>query len=130
MSSRGSAWRPLAVVLLGAGVLHVVVPRPFASIVPRQLGDPLPWVYVSGVAEIACGAGLASLRTRPAAALATAVLFVAVFPANVQMAVTALHSDTASTMGQVVAVLRLPLQVPLVLWALGVRRRAMAAVAA
>jgi uncharacterized membrane protein len=52
------------------------------------------------------------------------VLFVGVFPANVQMAVSALKSERASTTTQVLTVARLPLQVPLVLWALTVRRRA------
>ncbi len=130
MDVRAPGWRSLAVVLIGAGTLHFVSPRTYASIVPRQLGDPLPWVYVSGVAEIACGAGLLDRRTRPLAALATALLFVAVFPANVQMAVTALGSQSASALSQVVTVLRLPLQVPLVLWALAVRRRARARVVA
>jgi len=112
------------VLLAGAGVLHFAEPAAYASIVPGRLGDPLPWVYASGVAEIACAAGLARARTRRGAALATAVLFVAVFPANVQMALTALRSDSAGTATQVVTVARLPLQVPLVLWAWSVRRRA------
>lgn len=116
-------WKPLAAVLGVAGALHFVRPQTYASIVPAQLGDPMPWVYASGVAELACAAGLAAARTRRGAALATAVLFVAVFPANVQMAVTALRSDSASTLTQAVSLARLPLQVPLVLWALAVRRR-------
>ncbi|WP_460458455.1 DoxX family protein [Angustibacter peucedani] len=106
------------------GLLHLVAPKPFAAIVPRQLGEPLPWVYGSGVAEIACAAGLLSRRTRPLAALASAGLFVGVFPGNVQMAVTAVRSERASTAYRAGTLARLPLQVPLVLWALGVRRRA------
>lgn len=121
---RAPGWRSLAVLMVGAGTLHLVSPRTYTAIVPRQLGDPLPWVYVSGVAEIACGAALVDRRSRALAGLATAVLLVAVLPANVQMAVTALRSDTAGPLAQVLTVLRLPLQVPLVLWALAVRRRA------
>lgn len=117
-------WRTLAVVLAGAGALHFVRPKPYASIVPDVLGDPYPWVYVSGVAEIACAAALVPARTRRPAALAALVLFVAVFPANVQMAIDALSSDRASLAFKVIAVARLPLQVPLVLWALDVARRA------
>jgi len=126
MALRAPGWTPLSVLPAGAGVLHLAKPQPFAAIVPGALGDPLPWVYVSGVAELACAAGLAAPRTRRAAALATAVLFVAVFPANVQMAVTALRAPP-SPMTQAVTVARLPLQVPLVLWALALRRRATAA---
>jgi len=123
MAPRLPGWTPLSLLLAAVGVLHLVKPDPFASIVPSQLGDPVPWVYASGVAEIACAAGLAVARTRRFAGLATAALFVAVFPANVQMAVTAVRTD-ASTLTQVIALARLPLQVPLVIWALAVRRRA------
>lgn len=124
MALRPPLWVPLSVLLAGAGALHFAKPAPYASIVPRQFGDPILWVYASGVAEVVCAAGLAFARTRRHAALATALLFVAVFPANVQMAVSALRSERASTTTQVLALARLPLQVPLVLWALGVRRRA------
>ena len=47
------------------------------------------------------------------------MLFVAVFPANVQMAL-----DAHGLAGRTLAYARLPLQVPLVLWALRVRRSA------
>lgn len=116
-------WRALVLLLGGSGVLHFATPKPFASIVPDAMGDPLPWVYASGAAEIACAAGLVVPRTRRVAGLATAALFVAVFPANVQMAVDALRSDRASTAYQVGTVARLPVQVPLVVWALDVARR-------
>jgi uncharacterized membrane protein len=108
------AWRPLAGLLAVAGVGHFVVPRPFEAIVPRALGDPRPWVRVSGAAELACAAALAVPRTRRAAGLAAAVLFVAVFPANVQMTVTALRSQRASKAYRAATVARLPLQAPLV----------------
>ncbi len=117
-------WRALAIVLAGAGALHFVRPKPYASIVPDVLGDPYPWVYASGVAEMACAAALVPARTRRPAALAALLLFVAVFPANVQMAVDALASDRASGAYQAIAVARLPLQVPLVLWAWVVARQA------
>ena len=117
-------WRTLAVVLAGAGALHFVRPKPYASIVPDALGDPYPWVYASGVLEMACAAALVPQRTRRPAGIATALLFLAVFPANVQMAVDALSSDRATTVFKTIAVVRLPLQVPLVLWALDVARRA------
>ncbi|GAB2679339.1 DoxX family protein [Thalassiella azotivora] len=123
MTTPRPGWRPLALLLAGVGVLHFAQPGPFARIVPRRLGDPYPWVYGSGVAELACAAGLAAPRTRRAAALATAALFVGVFPANVQMAVTAHRSSRASTATKVVSTARLPLQGPLVWWALDVAAR-------
>jgi uncharacterized membrane protein len=121
--SGSPSWRPIAGLLAVAGIGHFVVPRPFESIVPRALGDPKPWVAASGVAELACAAALATPRTRRFAGLACAALFVAVFPANVQMTVTALRSERASTAYRAATIARLPLQVPLVVQALRIARR-------
>ncbi|WP_406010796.1 hypothetical protein OG440_35240 [Streptomyces sp. NBC_00637] len=105
----------LAGLLAGVGVAHFAVPRPFDAIVPRTLpGSPRAWTYASGVAELALAAGVALPRTRRTAALAAAGLFVGVFPANVKMAWDWRHRPTPL---KTAAVARLPLQVPLVLWA-------------
>jgi uncharacterized membrane protein len=107
--------------------MHGIMPEPFESIVPRWLGDPTPWVLGSGVAEVACAVGLSVPRTRRVAATATAVLLVAVFPANVQMTVTALQSDDASATYKHGTLARLPVQLPLIAWAVSVRRRTVTA---
>lgn len=112
----------LAGLLTGAGTVHLVRPQVFEPLVPPRLGAARPWVLWSGVAEIACGLGLLHPRTRPAAARASAALFVAVFPGNVQMAVDAVRSPRASTAWKAVALGRLPLQVPLVRWARSLAR--------
>ena len=109
----------LAGLLAVTGALHFVVPKAFASIVPPALPEPELLVYASGVAELACAAGLAVPRTRRAAGWATAALFLAVFPANVQMALDAGGRSAAYQAG---TWLRLPLQVPLVVWAVSVAR--------
>lgn len=121
---RGPALR-LAALLAGAGVLHFVRPAPFDSIVPKQLpGRARTYTYASGVAELAVATTLAIPRTRRLGGTLAAALFVAVFPANVQMAVSWLRSDRASPVAKSVAVARLPLQIPLVTEALKVRRTA------
>ncbi|MFF4007525.1 hypothetical protein [Streptomyces sp. NPDC001717] len=112
----------LAGLLAGAAVAHAVVPRQFDAIVPRSLpGTPRQWTYASGAAELALAAGIAHPRTRKAAALAAAAFFVGVFPANVKMAADARHRSPAL---RAVTLGRLPLQVPLVLWARKVSREA------
>ncbi|MYS73323.1 hypothetical protein GTY88_23325, partial [Streptomyces sp. SID5926] len=73
----------------------------------------------SGVAELALAAGLAVPRTRRAAALSAAAFFVGVFPANVKMAWDWRHRPAPQ---QAAALGRLPVQVPLVLWARAVAR--------
>ena len=110
--------RLLAMVLALAGVGHFVASKPFEEIVPRVLGNERAWVQLSGIAELLCAAGLLHPRTRREAATATAVLFVLVFPANVQMAL----DGGGGRVPAWAAWARLPLQVPLVLWALAVRR--------
>lgn len=109
----------LAGVLAVAGTMHFVAPRAFASIVPPQLPAPRLLVYASGVAEILCGVGVAMPRTRRVAGWTTAALFVVVFPANVQMA---LDADGRSAAYRWAVYARLPLQVPLLLWAVQVAR--------
>jgi len=111
----------LAGMLTVTGTLHFVVPRPFADIVPPALPEPLALVYASGLAELACAAGLAVPRTRRAAGWATAALFVAVFPGNVQMA---LDAGDRSDAYRWATYARLPLQVPLVWWGVSAARSA------
>lgn len=108
------AARVLAAVLTTTGVLHFVAASAFESIVPSFLGSAAFWVAVSGVAELGCAVLLAVPRTCRLGGLAAAALFVVVYPANITMAVQSLHGE-----GSVwIAWLRLPLQIPLVLWAL------------
>ncbi|WP_328656045.1 DoxX family protein [Streptomyces sp. NBC_00334] len=110
----------LAGLLATAGVAHFAQPRPFDATVPRSLpGKPRTWTYASGVAELALAAGLALPRTRKAAALTAAAFFVGVFPANVKMAWDWRHRPTPQ---KAAALGRLPVQVPLVLWARAVAR--------
>ncbi|SDD92710.1 DoxX family protein [Streptomyces prasinopilosus] len=112
----------LAGLLAAAGTAHFTAPRRFDPIVPRSLpGSPRAWTYASGAAELALAAAVALPRTRKAAALATAAFFVGVFPANVKMAVDWRHRPAPQ---RTAAWGRLPVQLPLVLWARGVARGA------
>jgi uncharacterized membrane protein len=109
----------LAGFMTVAGLAHFVAPRAYEGLIPSMLGSPAAWVYGSGVAELACAAGLAVPRTRRRTAWATAALFVLVFPGNVTMA---LGSGGHSAAYQSLAWARLPLQVPLVWWAVRAAR--------
>lgn len=113
----------LAVLLGGAGVTHFARPRHYDRIVPDALPHRLTTV-VSGVAELGIAAGLAFPATRRTSGWAAAALFAAVFPANVKMANDLLDSPRSTRAMRLVSVLRLPLQAPLVLWAVRVGRHA------
>lgn len=110
--------------MAAAGSLHFVIPSAYQRIVPRALGPARALVLLSGAAEIGAGLLLASPRTRRVGGWATAALLVAVFPANVQMALDGGIPGEGFPLGSpVVAWARLPLQVPLVVWALRIARR-------
>ncbi|MFD7082779.1 hypothetical protein ACFYXV_10855 [Streptomyces sp. NPDC002181] len=112
----------LAGLLATAGIAHALAPKQFDATVPSALpGTARQWTYASGAAELALAAGVAHPRTRRMAALATAAFFVGVFPANVKMAVDAGRRSPAF---RAATLARLPLQVPLVLWARNVSRGA------
>lgn len=73
--------------MVGIGTLHFVRPEDFVKIVPAFLPAPLFLVYLSGFFEIAGGLGVLLERTRRLAGLGLVALYLAVFPANINMAV-------------------------------------------
>ncbi|MDX6263221.1 MAG: hypothetical protein QOH84_4909 [Kribbellaceae bacterium] len=120
MSRRSKSTTGLAVMFGVMGVLHFVRPEPFERIVPRQLPRKKELVYASGVAELACAAGLLHPRTRRTAGLLSAGLLAAVFPANVQMALDL--NRKGSPRAKTIGFARLPLQIPLIRAALKASR--------
>jgi uncharacterized membrane protein len=107
---------PTAKILVGAftvsGTVHLVKPEVFEPLMPRWVPAHRELILGSGVAELACAAGLVVPRTRRAAGLASAALLLGVFPGNLKMADDARRSGNRKL--QAVAYGRLPLQVPLI----------------
>ncbi len=113
-------------VVLGAamvlvGVLHFTSPDPFVKMIPASLPGPLALVYVSGAAEIAGGVGLFVPRLRRAASWGLIALYIAVFPANVNMAVNELPLGDLQ-LSTFALWARLPLQLVFIAWAWWVGR--------
>jgi uncharacterized membrane protein len=106
----------LAVLMVVAGVMHFVAPVGYARIVPRWLPAPRTLVFVSGVFEVLGGVGLLLPATRSFAAWGLITLFVAVFPANVNMAVNRIGFGRKPPPLWLLWA-RLPLQGVLVAWA-------------
>ena len=112
----------LAAFFVVAGIMHFVVPNAYIRIVPPALPVPRLLVVLSGIAEILGGAGLLLPSARRAAAWGLAVLLVAVYPANIYAVVS--HVQFPGILGQSwVQWLRLPLQIPLILWTMHFARR-------
>lgn len=106
----------LAGFMTFAGVMHFVSPRGFERIVPRWLPAPRLLVYVSGVFEVLFGVGLVIPATQRLAAWGLIALLVAVFPANVNMAVNELPLGK-KPLPRWALWARLPLQGVLIAWA-------------
>ncbi|AMW18310.1 DoxX family protein [Mycobacteroides chelonae] len=124
MQTKASPWPAyrLAAMLLGVGVVHFVAPKPFDDIVPAQLpGEARFYTYASGVAELGTGALLLAPKTRRLGGTLAALLFIAVFPANINMARQWWDKPLPLKLG---AIARLPLQIPMITEALKVRRTA------
>lgn len=78
--------RALAGFFVFTGTMHFVIPRTFEAMMPPSLPRHREAVAVSGIAEIAGGLAVTSPRTRPLARWWLLALLLAVFPANVHMA--------------------------------------------
>lgn len=112
--------RLLSVVFIAAGTLHFLRPETYEQLMPGYLPAHRALVLVSGAAEIAGGLGVAFSQTRRAAGVWLVALLVAVFPANVNMA---LHPEQFRSIAPALLWARLPLQGLLMWWALRATRR-------
>jgi len=97
----------LALLFSFMGISHFTSAEAFSSIVPPYLPAPLLLVYVSGIFEILGGIGILVPQVRRAAGFGLIALLVAVYPANVHMA---LHPEQFSELSPAVLYLRLPFQ--------------------
>jgi uncharacterized membrane protein len=103
----------IAAMFIAAGVAHFIWPGMFARIVPPYLPAPMTLVYVSGLFEILGGVGVLIPSMRVYAGWGLILLLLAVFPANIHMAMNAgdFPGIPAWTLW-----LRLPLQFALIAW--------------
>jgi uncharacterized membrane protein len=122
LNSESMRWRLrwlAAIFFVGAGIAHFLRVQFYVSMIPPALPWPAMLVIVSGVAEIAGGAGLLVPRVRVAAGWGLMALLVAVFPANIYMA---LHPELFNFATWLLWA-RLPLQLVLLGWVWFVMRK-------
>lgn len=98
-----------SLAMIAIGVTHFTSPSGFVRIVPSFLPAPLALVLISGFFEILGGVGLLIRRTHRPAAIGLIALFVAVFPANINMAVNHIQVGD-SPVPEALLWLRLPFQ--------------------
>ena len=104
----------LGVTFLTTGTLHFLRPRIYESIMPAALPAKRELVYASGAAEIIGGAGVLHPATRRPAGWWLIATLLAIFPANVNMAVNA---ERYRHIPAPLLWLRLPVQALLIAWA-------------
>ncbi|MBA3328703.1 MAG: DoxX family protein [Solirubrobacterales bacterium] len=101
-------------VFVLAGTLHFVRPQMYEEIMPGYLPAHRELVLISGAAEIAGGVGVAARRTRRAAGWGLIAVLIAVFPANLNMA---LNPERYRQIPELLLWARLPLQAAAIWWA-------------
>ncbi len=104
--------RLLVAFFTAAGILHFLRPGMYEEIMPDYVPAHHELVLASGAAEIGGALGVVPPRTRRLAGLWLAATLVAVFPANVHMA---LHPDRYPGLSPALLWGRLALQ-PLAIW--------------
>ena len=113
----------LALLFITSGIAHFANPQPFVQIVPPFLPWPLGLVWISGFFEILGGVGLLVPRLRRSAGIGLIALLVAVYPANIYMAVSNVPFGNAQ-LPWWADLIRLPFQfvlIALVYWVADVR---------
>jgi uncharacterized membrane protein len=112
--------------MLSVGLLHFVATDFFVQIVPPRLPAPVFLVWLSGICEMSLGLLLLAERTRRWAGYGLVALYVAVFPANIYMAVSNVQLQGMPAWfrqpSPLALWLRLPLQFAFIAWALWVSR--------
>ena len=124
MTSQDRRALGLAAFIGGAGVMHFVRPEFFDAIVPEWMpGSARTTTLISGGFELTGAVLVASRRTRKAGALFCLLVFLGVYPANIQSALSGGIADAPPPFDRAAAAwLRLPLQIPMLLWARRVYR--------
>jgi uncharacterized membrane protein len=103
-----------ALIFIAAGVGHFLNPGLFIKIMPASIPYKSELVYISGILEIILGTMLVFPQTSVLAAWGLMALLIAVFPANVNLA---LNPGLTPGFPGWLHWLRLPLQPVLIWWA-------------
>lgn len=121
----------MAALLSTSAVNHFRNPRFYNAVVPRSISTDTEgkygvmtrrqWTHASGVLEFAAAAGLLLPATRRLAATGTAGMYVAFIAGHIS-ALQRAFGPRGGDREKLIHSLRLPLQVPLILWAWSLRK--------
>lgn len=103
----------LSAFFILAGIMHFEKTPAYLSVMPPYIPHPFAAVYVSGLFEVLLGLLVIPVKTRRLAGWGLIVLLLAVFPANIHMA---LHPELFPRIPVWMLYLRLPVQFMLMIW--------------
>ncbi len=121
-SKRDIARLVLALMFILLGVLHFTHINKFVQIVPPFIPFPKAMVYISGIFEILGAVGLVTFRYRRLAAFGLVLLLIAVFPANIYMAINNVQLGGILN-NQILQWARIPFQSVIIWWVLWCSKR-------
>lgn len=104
----------LGILLVFGGVAHFTKTEFYLKAIPSYLPFHEFIVYASGVLEVVLGVLLVISKTTRKAAIGIIILFIAIFPANINMYLN--HTDFPE-MSETALLIRLPIQLILIVWA-------------
>ena len=102
-------------VMIALGLNHFLMTKSYESIMPDYIPAHRPLVYASGIAEALGGLGTMFPRTRKPAGWFLIATLVAIFPANVHMAMYPERYPQVPG-GEATLLARLPFQLLFVYW--------------
>ncbi len=103
-------------LFLLSGSFHLINPGVFQALVPPVLGGQNFWIFLSGILEIICAIGL--LTKQKWAPKFTAFILLVIWVGNWWYAIDVTFNLESSWFLIIGSWLRLPLQIPLIQWAL------------
>jgi uncharacterized membrane protein len=103
-----------AMFFVAAGANHFHAPAVYLGMMPPRLPSPLTLIYISGAAEILGGIGICVPVTRKFSGWGLIALLVAVFPANLHVALQG--RMPGFDFSPLILWLRLPLQLVAIGW--------------
>ena len=103
-------------LFLLSGSFHLINPGVFQALVPPVLGGQNFWIFLSGILEIICAIGL--LTRQKWAPKFTAFILLVIWVGNWWYAIDVTFNLESSWFITIGSWLRLPLQIPLIQWAL------------
>jgi uncharacterized membrane protein len=105
----------LVLLFLFAASAHFLTPQALAEMMPPFVPGRLPFIYLTGVLEIALAVGIMLPATRRLAGLAAIATLVLFFPANIYAAFAQVEMG-GHAWGPVYLLVRAPLQALLIAW--------------